>query len=101
MILRYDSRSIVVNIAGNVVGPGTHLSSLTNPLNALYAAGGPNENGSYREIAVIRGGIEVHSIDLYDYFINGSLKSFQESRYVLVPSYKIESFEGGLKQSGI
>jgi len=90
-----NSRSIVVNIAGNVVGPGTYtLSSLANPLNALYAAGGPNENGSYREIAVIRGGKEVHSIDLYDYFIKGSLKTFslRDQDIILVPSYKNRIF---------
>ena len=86
-----NSRSIVVNIAGNVIGPGAYtLSSLANPLNALYAAGGPNENGTYREIAVIRGGKEVHSIDLYDYFIKGTLKNFslRDQDIILVPSYK-------------
>ena len=93
-----NSRSIIVNIAGNVVGPGTYtLSSLTNPLNALYAAGGPSENGSYREIAVIRGGMEVHSIDLYDYFINGSLKNFslRDQDIILVPTYKNRIFLSG------
>ena len=93
-----NSRSIVVNIAGNVVGPGTYtLSSLANPLNALYAAGGPNENGSYREITVIRGGKEVHSIDLYDYFIKGALKSFslRDQDIILVPSYKNRIFLSG------
>lgn len=93
-----NSRSIVVNIAGNVVGPGTYtLSSLANPLNALYAAGGPNENGSYREIKVIRGGKEVHSIDLYDYFIKGALKSFslRDQDIILVPSYKNRIFLSG------
>ncbi len=93
-----NSRSIVVNITGNVVGPGTYtLSSLANPLNALYAAGGPNENGSYREIAVIRGGKEVHSIDLYDYFIKGSLKTFslRDQDIILVPSYKNRIFLSG------
>ena len=100
-----NSRSIVVNIAGNVVGPGTYtLSSLTNPLNALYAAGGPNENGSYREIAVIRGGKEVHSIDLYDYFIKGALKSFslRDQDVILVPSYKNRIFlRGEFKTIGL
>ena len=93
-----NSRSIVVNIAGNVVGPGTYtLSSLANPLNALYAAGGPNENGSYREITVIRGGKEVHSIDLYDYFIKGALKSFslRDQDIILIPSYKNRIFLSG------
>ena len=93
-----NSRSIVVNIAGNVVGPGTYtLSSLANPLNALYAAGGPNKNGSYREIKVIRGGKEVHSIDLYNYFIKGDLKSFslRDQDIILVPSYKNRIFLSG------
>ena len=50
------TRSIVVNITGNVIGPGTYtLSSLSNPLNALYAAGGPSDNGSFRDIKIIRG----------------------------------------------
>ena len=100
-----NSRSIVVNIAGNVVGPGTYtLSSLANPLNALYAAGGPNENGSYREIAVMRGGKEVHSIDLYDYFTKGALKSFslRDQDVILVPSYKNRIFlRGEFKTIGV
>jgi len=100
-----NSRSIVVNIAGNVVGPGTYtLSSLANPLNALYAAGGPNENGSYREIAVIREGKKVHSIDLYDYFIKGALKSFslRDQDVILVPSYKNRIFlRGEFKTIGL
>ena len=78
--------------------PGTYtLSSLANPLNALYAAGGPNENGSYREITIIRGGKEVHSIDLYDYFIKGALKSFslRDQDIILVPSYKNRIFLSG------
>ena len=93
-----NSRSIVISIAGNVVGPGTYtLSSLANPLNALYAAGGPNKNGSYREIKVIRGGKEVHSIDLYDYFIKGALKSFslRDQDIILVPTYKNRVFLSG------
>ena len=100
-----NSRSIVINITGNVVVPGTYtLSSLTNPLNALYAAGGPNENGSYREIKIIRGGEEVQSVDLYDYFVKGSLKSFslRDQDVILVPSYKNRIFlNGEFKTKGI
>lgn len=100
-----NNRSIIVNITGNVVAPGTYtLSSLTSPLNALYAAGGPNENGSYREIKIIRGGKEVQSIDLYDYFVKGSLKSFslRDQDVILVPSYKNRVFlNGEFKTKGI
>ena len=56
-----NTRSIIINIAGNVTAPGTYtLSSLTSPLNAIYAAGGPSENGSYRDINIIRVGENVH-----------------------------------------
>ncbi len=100
-----NTRSIVVNITGSVVAPGTYtLSSLTSPLNALYAAGGPNENGSYREIKIIRGGDQVHSIDLYDYFVKGSLKNFtlRDQDVLLVPTYTNRVFlSGEFKTNGI
>ncbi len=100
-----NTRSIVINITGSVVAPGTYtLSSLTSPLNALYAAGGPNENGSYREIKIIRGGDRVHSIDLYDYFVKGSLKNFtlRDQDVLLVPTYTNRVFlTGEFKTNGI
>lgn len=100
-----NTRSIVVNITGSVIAPGTYtLSSLTSPLNALYAAGGPNENGSYREIKIIRGGDRVHSIDLYDYFVKGSLKNFtlRDQDVLLVPTYTNRVFlRGEFKTNGI
>ena len=100
-----NTRSIIVNIAGNVTAPGTYtLSSLTSPLNAIYAAGGPSENGSYREINIIRGGEKVHSIDLYDYFVKGQLKSFslRDQDVILVPSYENRVFlQGEFKKDGI
>tara|TARA_Y100000766_G_scaffold217325_1_gene189220 strand:+ start:2215 stop:4632 length:2418 start_codon:yes stop_codon:yes gene_type:complete len=100
-----NTRSIVINITGSVVAPGTYtLSSLTSPLNALYAAGGPNENGSYREIKIIRDGKEVRSIDLYDYFVKGSLKSFslRDQDVILVPTYVNRVFlNGEFKTNGI
>ena len=100
-----SSRSIVVNITGSVKAPGTYtLSSLTSPLNAIYAAGGPNDNGSYRNIKIIRGGKQIHSIDLYDYFVKGNLKSFslRDQDVILIPSYKKRVFlNGEFKTIGI
>ena len=100
-----NNRSIVINITGNVLAPGTYtLSSLSSPLNALYAAGGPNENGSFREIKIIREGEDVHSVDLYDYFVKGALKSFslRDQDVILVPSYKNRIFlSGEFKTKGI
>ena len=71
------ARSIVVNITGNVEAPGTYtISGFSSVLNALYAAGGPTENGSYRDITVLRNGKAVTTIDLYDYFVKGTYPSF-------------------------
>ena len=100
-----NNRSIVINITGNVVAPGTYtLSSLTNPLNALYAAGGPSENGSYREVKIIRAGKEVHSLDLYNYFVKGTLKNItlRDQDVILVPTYKNRIYlSGEFKTKGI
>ena len=100
-----SSRSIIVNITGNIKAPGTYtLSSLISPLNAIYAAGGPSYNGSYRDIKIIRGGKEIHSIDLYDYFVKGKLKSFflRDQDVILIPSYKKRVFlSGEFKINGI
>ena len=64
------SRSIIVNVTGNVQAPGTYtLSSLISPLNAIYAAGGPSDNGSYRDIKILRVGKKIHSIDYFRFIV--------------------------------
>ena len=85
------TRSIVVNILGEVVSPGFYtISSMSTILNALYFAGGPNEIGTYRSIMVIRGGETVSKVDLYDYFINGVSPNIflRDQDIILVPTYK-------------
>ena len=100
-----NTRSIVLNIVGNVMTPGTYtLSSMTSPLNALYAAGGPNENGSFRNIKVLRNGKTFKTIDLYDYFAKGVYPtlSLRDQDVILVPSYSKRVFiNGEFKQEGI
>ncbi len=41
-------------------------------LTALYAAGGPTENGNFRRVEVRRAGKLVDSLDLYDYLLHGN-----------------------------
>lgn len=66
-------RTVQVNIIGEVSVPGTYsLSALSTVLNALYAVGGPTEQGTFREIKLIRDGVEMPYFDVYDYLINGS-----------------------------
>lgn len=67
-------RSIHVIIIGEVALPGTYtLSSLSTVFNALYASGGPNKNGSFRNIKIIRGGKAVQKLDIYDFLVKGEM----------------------------
>ena len=67
-----NTRTIKVNVMGEVVQPGTYtLTSFASAFHALYAAGGPNSIGSLRTIQIFRDGKVVGNIDLYDYLMNG------------------------------
>lgn len=66
-------RTIKVHILGEVRLPGTFtLSAFSTAFNALYAAGGPNENGTMRAIKLIRNNKPIAEIDVYDLLINGT-----------------------------
>jgi polysaccharide biosynthesis/export protein len=65
-------RKIQVYVAGDVVRPGAYqVSAAGTVLNALYAAGGPTTNGSFRRIDIRRGGKLVDSVDVYEYLTHG------------------------------
>jgi protein involved in polysaccharide export with SLBB domain len=65
-------RNIQVYVAGDVVRPGAYqISSAGTVLTALYAAGGPTTNGSFRRVFVRRGAALADSVDLYDYLQQG------------------------------
>lgn len=67
------TRSVKVEVVGDVVTPGSYtLSAFSTLFNALYTAGGINDMGTLREINVFRGGKSVAKIDVYDYIINGN-----------------------------
>lgn len=87
-----DTRSIQVQVVGDVVMPGTYtLSSLSSAFNALYAAGGINEIGTLRDIKVYRGGRQVATIDVYDYLLNGNQKGdirLQDNDIIQVGPYE-------------
>ena len=69
-----QTRTISVNIMGEVAAPGTYtLSAFATVFHALYMAGGVNGIGTLRNIKVFRGGRQVTSVDLYDYILNGKL----------------------------
>jgi protein involved in polysaccharide export with SLBB domain len=65
-------RTVRVYVVGDVQRPGAYdISSLSTPLNALYAAGGPTSRGSLRTLRHFRGNQLVREIDLYDFLLHG------------------------------
>jgi protein involved in polysaccharide export with SLBB domain len=65
-------RTVRVYVVGDVQRPGPYdVSSLSTPLNALYAAGGPTSRGSLRILRQYRGTQMVRQIDLYDFLLRG------------------------------
>src|SRR6201996_9091117 len=65
-------RTIRVYVVGDVQRPGAYdISSLSTPLNALYAAGGPTGLGSLRLVRQYRGPKLIREVDLYDFLLRG------------------------------
>jgi len=99
------TRSVVINILGEVVSPGLYtVSSMSSVLNALYFAGGPNEIGTYRSIDIIRNGKKFTTVDLYDYFLNGVSQNIflRDQDVILVKAYKKRaSSTGEFKRNNI
>ena len=85
-------RSIKVILVGQLVNQGTYtLPSLATVFTALSAAGGPTDNGSLRQIEVIRNNRVIRHLDVYDFLTKGSQNdniSLQDQDVVRVPTYK-------------
>jgi len=65
-------RTVRVYVVGDVQRPGAYdVSSLSTPLNALYAAGGPTSIGSLRTLRHYRGKRLIRDLDLYDLLLHG------------------------------
>ena len=99
-------RSIKINVIGEVMVPGTYtLPSTASAFNALYLSGGPNENGSFRSIQLIRDNKIIKTIDVYDFLINANTQGniqLREQDVIYIPTYqkRVEA-TGAFKRKGI
>lgn len=98
-----QTRSILVNVMGEVQIPGTyHLSAFSTVFHALYAASGVNDLGTLRSIKVYRAGREVTTVDVYEFILNGKLAGdvkLQDNDVVIVGPYEnIVTAEGSIKR---
>ena len=82
-------RTVRVYVVGEVASPGAYdISSLSTPLNALFAAGGVTARGSLRLLRHSRGRQLVEDVDVYDLLlhgIRGDLKNLENGDTLLVP----------------
>jgi protein involved in polysaccharide export with SLBB domain len=66
-------RSIQIYLAGEARTPGVYtVSSLTTLVDALFVGGGPDSQGSLRNIELRRGSQTVAHFDLYDLLVRGN-----------------------------
>ena len=98
-----NTRSVKVEIVGEVVTPGSYtLSAFSTLFNALYMAGGISDLGSLRDIKVYRNGKVVSSIDVYDYIMNGNNKGnirLQDNDLIIVSPYEaVVNIQGKVKR---
>ncbi len=99
-------KAIRINLLGEVFAPGTYTVPGTASLfNVLYLSGGPNKQGSFRDIRLIRNGKIVANLDVYDYIVNGnSLVNvpLMDNDVVIVPPYiNRVKVDGEFKRTGI
>ncbi|MCH7398352.1 SLBB domain-containing protein [Belliella sp. DSM 107340] len=99
-------RSIQVSMVGELYAPGNYtLSSFSTVFNALYAAGGITESGSFRAIKVYRDSKLLAEVDVYDFLINGSQASnvsLQDNDVVMVPPVqKRVEVQGPVRRPGL
>jgi protein involved in polysaccharide export with SLBB domain len=82
-------RTISVSLVGELTKPGTYtLPSFASPFNALFAAGGPNENGSFRHIQLYRDSKLLQEFDIYEFISKGEFTTpitLRDNDVIIVP----------------
>jgi polysaccharide biosynthesis/export protein len=99
-------RSIRVYVVGDVVRPGAYdIGSLSTPLNALFAAGGPTGRGSLRILKHNRGNDLVQDVDIYDLLLHGvkgDMQRLENGDTVLIPPLGPEiTIEGMVRRPAV
>jgi protein involved in polysaccharide export with SLBB domain len=99
-------RSIRVTLIGAINRPGSYtLPSLASLFNALYVSGGPAENGSFRNIELIRGNKVIQVADLYDFLAKGDLSGnmrLEDNDVIRVPFASLMiTLNGQLNRPGV
>ena len=95
-----------VYVVGDVTSPGAYdVSSLSTPLNALFAAGGVTPQGSLRRLQHYRGKQLIEEVDAYDLLlhgIRGDLQRLENGDSLMIPPLgPIVTVEGMVRRPAI
>ncbi|MFD0750827.1 SLBB domain-containing protein [Mucilaginibacter calamicampi] len=96
-------RRIRVTVTGEVNTPGGYTVSALTPLfNVLYNSGGPNANGSLRQIRLIRNNKLFKTVDLYEFLQQGTMPNnirLEDQDVINIPVYKkLVGIKGEIKR---
>lgn len=98
-------RTIKVTIIGGKQPGNYSISSLATVYNALHLAGGPGNNGSYRNIELIRNNKVYKNIDIYRFLVRGDQSEnvgLKDNDVIRIPAYTQRvTLEGQVKRVGI
>jgi polysaccharide biosynthesis/export protein len=99
-------RTVRVYVVGEVNEPGAYdVSSLSTPLNALFAAGGITGRGSLRTVKHYRGKALVEEVDAYDLLLRGvssGLQRIENGDTLMVPTIGPQvTIEGAVRRPSI
>jgi len=101
-----NTRRISVTVNGEINTPGTYtFSSFAYFFNVLYNSGGPNDNGSLRDIQLIRNNKVIKTLDFYKWLQSGLQEDnirLEDQDVIHFPVYKKRvSITGEVKRPAI
>lgn len=98
-------RTIKITIIGSKQPGNYSVSSLSTVYNALYLAGGPGKNGSYRNIELLRNNVVYKKIDIYRFLVYGDQSDnvgLKDNDVIRIPTYSLRvTLAGEVKRPGV
>jgi protein involved in polysaccharide export with SLBB domain len=98
-------RTINVTIIGSKLPGNYAVSSFSSVYNALFLAGGPSANGSYRNIELLRNNKLINTVDIYQFLVNGNQSGnigLKDNDVIRIPAYSHRvTVDGQVKRAGI
>lgn len=93
-------KSMNIYFSGHIENPGINLvHPFSDIFSAIVQAGGVNDNGSLREIQLIRNDKIINTVDFYSFFMNGK-SSFTNIKLIDGDTIHIPSFKNRISISG-